>query len=215
MSAAPPILDNPVAAFSAADENRPKKHLTLLLLKDDARSRVLLGMKKRGFGEGWWNGFGGKVEPGETILEGALREMEEESGVKLPSASYRAHITFEFEGKEELLSVNVFWAIAPSDLTDTPAESEEMRPAWFDYSTLPLDKMWVDDRYWLPRLLAGECFRARFVFRGQGEITGMRIDEVDEACWAGEASRIPVPAGSIAQASIPVGFGNESAPVLK
>lgn len=34
---------------------------------------VLLGYKKRGFAEGWWNGFGGKVEPGETIVEGAKR----------------------------------------------------------------------------------------------------------------------------------------------
>jgi 8-oxo-dGTP pyrophosphatase MutT (NUDIX family) len=27
---------------------------------------ILLAMKKRGFGEGKWNGAGGKVEPGET-----------------------------------------------------------------------------------------------------------------------------------------------------
>lgn len=33
------------------------------LLKDD---QVLLAMKKRGFGEGKWNGPGGKVEKGET-----------------------------------------------------------------------------------------------------------------------------------------------------
>ncbi len=31
--------------------------------------RVLLGMKKRGFGSGKWNGFGGKVESGETLEE--------------------------------------------------------------------------------------------------------------------------------------------------
>ena len=35
--------------------------------------RVLLGMKKRGFGAGRWNGFGGKVEEGETIEDGAKR----------------------------------------------------------------------------------------------------------------------------------------------
>jgi 8-oxo-dGTP diphosphatase/2-hydroxy-dATP diphosphatase len=30
-------------------------------------------MKKRGFGVGRWNGFGGKVEKQETILDGAKR----------------------------------------------------------------------------------------------------------------------------------------------
>lgn len=59
------------------------KRLTLVLLRAtiDAKDQILLGMKKRGFGMGKWNGFGGKVEPGETIEEGALREMAEESGV--------------------------------------------------------------------------------------------------------------------------------------
>ena len=47
------------------------KLLTLTFVRESAK--VLLGYKKRGFGEGRWNGFGGKVEPGETIEEGAKR----------------------------------------------------------------------------------------------------------------------------------------------
>jgi len=47
------------------------KLLTLVLVVQPGR--VLLGLKKRGFGAGKWNGFGGKVEPGETIEEGARR----------------------------------------------------------------------------------------------------------------------------------------------
>ena len=43
------------------------KHLTLLLLHDAANARVLLGLKLRGFGAGKWNGFGGTIEPGETV----------------------------------------------------------------------------------------------------------------------------------------------------
>ena len=55
------------------------KRLTLLLLRSNGR--ILLGRKKRGFGAGKANGFGGKVEVGETILQAAVREMQEECGV--------------------------------------------------------------------------------------------------------------------------------------
>jgi hypothetical protein len=43
-----------------------RKILTLLLIQK--ANQVLLGMKKRGFGAGRYNGFGGKVEANESIL---------------------------------------------------------------------------------------------------------------------------------------------------
>lgn len=49
------------------------KLLTLVLIVQPGR--VLLGMKKRGFGAGKWNGFGGKVQPGETIEDAARRQV--------------------------------------------------------------------------------------------------------------------------------------------
>ena len=42
-----------------------KKIMTLCCIYNNGR--ILLGMKKRGFGAGRWNGFGGKVHDGETI----------------------------------------------------------------------------------------------------------------------------------------------------
>ena len=48
-----------------------RKLLTLTLVQRE--NEVLLGFKKRGFGQGKWNGFGGKVEPGETIVNAAVR----------------------------------------------------------------------------------------------------------------------------------------------
>ena len=50
-----------------------RKVLTLVLVRDVPQRRVLLGLKKRGFGAGKWNGFGGKLEPGETIEQAAKR----------------------------------------------------------------------------------------------------------------------------------------------
>jgi len=52
-----------------------RKLLTLVFIIE--QERILLGMKKRGFGAGWWNGFGGKVQQGETIEEAAKRSTTE------------------------------------------------------------------------------------------------------------------------------------------
>ncbi len=43
-------------------------------------------MKKRGFGIGKWNGFGGKIEAGETIEAAAIRELFEESALEVKPA---------------------------------------------------------------------------------------------------------------------------------
>ncbi len=51
--------------------NKSKQILTLVLVTND--NQILLGLKKRGHGMGFWNGFGGKVESGETIEKAAQR----------------------------------------------------------------------------------------------------------------------------------------------
>lgn len=48
-----------------------RKIFTLAMVRKT--NALLLGLKKKGFGEGKWNGFGGKVEKDETISEGAVR----------------------------------------------------------------------------------------------------------------------------------------------
>jgi 8-oxo-dGTP diphosphatase / 2-hydroxy-dATP diphosphatase len=137
-----------------------KKLLTLVLIDDG--SSLLLGMKKRGFGEGRWNGFGGKVEADETILEAAKREVEEEVGVQVSDLVQVATLLFSFASDEALvLEVHVFRATA---FSGTPIETEEMKPQWFLYDEIPYDEMWPDDRYWLPQVLAGETLTGSFHF---------------------------------------------------
>ena len=46
---------------------------TSLVYPVDGQGRVLLGRKKRGMGLGKWNGFGGKIEAGETMRQCAVR----------------------------------------------------------------------------------------------------------------------------------------------
>lgn len=42
---------------------------------------------------GIWNGVGGKIEMGETPLEGVLREVEEETGLQIEQIEYKGTVT--------------------------------------------------------------------------------------------------------------------------
>lgn len=58
--------------------------------------RVLLGMKKRGFGIGKWNGFGGKVSNEKSTEEVLLRELKEEALIEVESPVKIGILEFEF-----------------------------------------------------------------------------------------------------------------------
>jgi 8-oxo-dGTP diphosphatase len=45
-----------------------------------------------------------------------------------------------------------------------PGESEEMAPEWYDSDSPPLDQMWDDEAYWLPRVLAGETLAGTIIY---------------------------------------------------
>ncbi len=130
----------------------------VFLVKQD---QVLLGMKKRGFGLGRWNGFGGKIEQNETIEQAAIRELEEETGVTASSLEKRGEITFAFPSKPEWNQIVHLFVV--TKWTGEPVESEEMLPRWFSHNSLPFDVMWPADPLWLPHILAGKFVTARFV----------------------------------------------------
>ncbi len=136
-----------------------KKPLTLCMVVKDGR--VLLGMKKRGFGAGRWNGFGGKLEEGETVEAAAKREIEEEVGIQVLNMEEVGVIEFSFQNDPKILEVHIFKA---SEFTGEPKETEEMQPKWFDFSEIPYEQMWSDDKYWLPLLIAGKKFEGKFLF---------------------------------------------------
>jgi 8-oxo-dGTP pyrophosphatase MutT (NUDIX family) len=136
---------------------------------------VLLGLKKKGFGIGKWNGFGGKVEPGESLGAAALRELQEESGIVVPpeDVDYAAHLQFNFaSAPTEPLFVHVFRALlSPLPVAQFPTESDEMLPKWHAEGALPFSEMWPDDELWLPAVLSGARVRGTFDFDGLSTIT--------------------------------------------
>lgn len=48
---------------------------------------------------GLWNGLGGKIEPGETPVAGAIREVQEESGVRLAEVQDCGLVHWYVDGK--------------------------------------------------------------------------------------------------------------------
>ncbi|WP_083805156.1 8-oxo-dGTP diphosphatase [Chthoniobacter flavus] len=125
--------------------------------------RVLLIRKKRGLGAGKINGPGGKLEPGETPLQSAIREAQEEIGVTPSQLEERGLLHFQFTDGYSL-QCTVFIARA---FTGEPIETPEATPMWFDIDGVPYDDMWEDDQYWLPQVLAGAHFIAWFEFDGE------------------------------------------------
>lgn len=123
---------------------------------------VLLIRKQRGLGAGKINGPGGRLEPGETPLQAAIREVEEEVCVTPSQIEARGELSFDFVDGYRL-HVHVFVASA---FSGTPSPTPEADPFWCPLSALPYDAMWADDALWLPHVLAGNSVRGRFTFEG-------------------------------------------------
>lgn len=149
-----------------------KKVQTLGLIKEG--DKLLLGMKKRGFGQGRWNGFGGKLQNEETIEQAMIREFKEEVNIDVKEHRKLGVIEFEFLGKEEIIEVHIFKIL---DYSGSPKESEEMKPEWFNLKSIPYNEMWPDDKYWLPLFLEGKNFKGKILFKDPNTILDNTIAE--------------------------------------
>jgi 8-oxo-dGTP diphosphatase len=123
---------------------------------------VLLIRKKRGLGAGKINGPGGKIDPGETPEQCAVREVEEELGVRAAEVSDAGLLRFQFVDGLALLCY-VFRADA---FAGTAVETDEAIPLWTRLDAIPFDQMWADDRLWFHHLIARQRFTGNFEFDG-------------------------------------------------
>lgn len=151
---------------------------------------VLLIRKLRGLGAGKINAPGGRLEPGETLLEAALRETREEVGVDPVGARLRGRLRFAFVSRPTAvgpatpddigyrLECHVFSADGCEGVV---AETDEAIPMWVPLGEIPYGEMWADDRLWLPLMLSGRApFDGRFVFEGEAMLD-VALDAFDPA----------------------------------
>ncbi|KAF4616537.1 hypothetical protein D9613_008716 [Agrocybe pediades] len=170
-----------------------KQYTNAFIVQD---GKVLLGYKKRGFGQGKYNGFGGKVDAGESSLQAAIRELQvprftshilnklhltfrlqqEEAGIIAP-LEHAGSLLFISQGSEWAFQIEIYRA---ETFEGTITESDEMRPEWFSINALPgkeeellpipFSKMWDTDEIWLPLLFEKKGFVGRADFTQDGEI---------------------------------------------
>lgn len=135
--------------------------------------QVLLGMKKRRLGVGWWNGFGGKVLEGESMEDATKREVLEEVGIIVNQLEPRGILNFTFDENDSELEVHIFEC---RDFSGEAVESEEMSPKWFDISKMPYDQMWADDKYWMPLFFEGKQIFGNFHFDKDKQVKTYKIN---------------------------------------
>lgn len=125
--------------------------------------KILLIEKKRGIGAGKVNGPGGKMDPGETPLECALRETREELMIEATRVQKRGELCFAMSDMPDI-HCHVFVA---EGWDGEPTETEEAVPFWCPLTDIPYHRMWADDIHWLPQMIAGQSFHGRFIFDGE------------------------------------------------
>lgn len=147
------VADIPWDSWRAVD-----RATLLFVVRGDGR--MLLIRKKRGLGAGKINAPGGRLEVGESPLEAAVREVEEEVRVQPRGIEHVGELRFQFVDGYSI-HVEVFRA---DDCLGEPEETDEAVPLWVSLDAIPYDEMWEDDRLWLPWLLDRRRFRGCFIF---------------------------------------------------
>jgi 8-oxo-dGTP diphosphatase len=131
---------------------------TLCYLFND--NDVLLIKKKRGFGKGKYSAPGGKIEDDEQPSETAVREVKEETDLTVYDLNKVGKLTL-VAGKNPVMLVYIFTSRRSFG---TAIESDEAIPRWFSCENIPYDRMWADNKYWMPNVLNRVRFRAKSVF---------------------------------------------------
>ncbi|KZV76584.1 hypothetical protein PENSPDRAFT_679939 [Peniophora sp. CONT] len=176
----PPGLEGDLVEANAGGSGewaalKTRKSYTNAFVFDPTGTKMLLGLKKRGFGVGLYNGFGGKVDPGETPAEAAKRELKEEAGIDAPLEHCGSLLFILENGPEWAFQIELYRS---STFSGEITETDEMRPMWFSTSSavsaiesaagglpaIPYAQMWQDDIYWMPLMLAGKPFVGRADF---------------------------------------------------
>lgn len=128
---------------------------TLCYIEKDGQYLMLLRNKKKNdVNEGKWIAPGGKLEPGESPEECALREVREETGLKLGRLNMRGILTFSSEGWED----EYIFVFTADEFSGELIDCNEGELKWIDKKDILSLNLWEGDRIFLKMLIEDEPF---------------------------------------------------------
>ena len=148
------------------------KLATLCYVRSNVKTLMIHRIKKENdMHMGKWNGLGGKFEPGETPEECAIREVFEESGLKITNPKLKGVLSFPGFAKDEDWYAFVFLIHEyQGDLINSP----EGTLKWIDDMALMQLNLWEGDRIFIPWLDRAGFFSGKFVYQ-DGELVSHQV----------------------------------------
>ena len=139
------------------------KMATLCYLKREGQTLMVHRIKKENdIHMGKWNGLGGKLEPGETPEECAMREIREETGLTVTNPILKGILTFpDYANNEDWYAFVYIAHEMEEELIDSPKGTLK----WIDDEKLLSLNLWEGDRIFLPWLEQSKFFSGKFVYK--------------------------------------------------
>jgi 8-oxo-dGTP diphosphatase len=136
---------------------------TLCYVKKAGRTLMLHRTKKANdVHQGKWNGLGGKVDPGETPEECVIREVWEESGLRITNPELKGILTFPGFANDEDWYAFIF---VVHEFEGLLIDSPEGRLEWIEDSKILELPLWEGDHIFLPWLENDGIFSGKFTYK--------------------------------------------------
>ena len=149
------------------------KLATLCYIKKENQTLMLYRNKKENdYHEGKWNGLGGKFEQGESPEQCMRREILEESGLTVESATLKGFITFPmFDGSDDWYVFVYTIESFTGELIDSP----EGELHWIDNDKLLDLNLWDGDKIFIHWLEQPKTFSAIFYYDSDGNFQNHEV----------------------------------------
>lgn len=139
------------------------KLATLCYVRRGRKTLMLHRVKKlNDIHQGKWNGLGGKLLPGESPEDCVVREVREESGLRLIGPRFRGFLTFPgFDGEDDWY----VWVFTATRFTGRLIDSSEGVLRWVPNQEILRLPLWPGDRIFMKWLNRRKTFLGTFVYR--------------------------------------------------